>query len=373
MRSTKEVEQIEKWGTGLFENAADEAIVRELTRESGFAKGPENFLFPSNVESYREKLDHGALDRMLEGRLPMDLSTENTTQDKDEMWIWPPSRCVGYRLCLLGAVMMQLGCRLRSDLRLSMEELHTIVGFSRNAQVQLRHALNVYVDGTPYNFRAKPQPIGTNSDDWATNSVWGDIGESLTMTDDTTDPMLKMMMRQILGPMLKCVAAGDNEHPHDACGRCGKKKREDGSPCQPCSQCGQRRYCGRKCELAHRPQHRLVCEDPFYRSSGNVWAQAVRESNKTKDSPANDTGDEDTSSTVRDRLLTAYTLTSPFAQSIHDHLDGLPMCGNCGIEETKESSLSVCKKCSKQHYCSKKCQKAHWSSHKKLCQTFATT
>ncbi|THW81921.1 hypothetical protein D6D18_08581 [Aureobasidium pullulans] len=329
MRSTKEVEQIEKWGTGLFENAADEAIVRELTRESGFAKGPENFLFPSNVESYREKLDHGALDRMLEGRLPMGLSTENTTQDKDKMWTWPPSRCAGYRLCLLGAVMMQLGCRLRSDLRLSMEELHTIVGFSRNAQVQLRHALNVYVDGTPYNFRAKPQPIGTNSDDWATNSVWGDIGESFIMTDVTTDPMLKMMMRQILGPMLN--------------------------------------------ELAHRPQHRLVCEDPFYRSSGNVWAQAVRESNKTKDSPANDTGDEDTSSTVRDRLLTAYTLTSPFAQSIHDDLDGLPICGNCGIEETKESSLSVCKKCSKQHYCSKKCQKAHWSSHKKLCQTFATT
>ncbi|TIA38713.1 hypothetical protein D6C79_07794 [Aureobasidium pullulans] len=319
MRSTKEVEQIEKWGTGLFENAADEAIVRELTRESGFAKGPENFLFSSNVESYREKLDHGALDRMLEGRLPMGLSTENTTQDKDKMWTWPPSRCAGYRLCLLGAVMMQLGCRLRSDLRLSMEELHTIVGFSRNAQVQLRHALNVYVDGTPYNFRAKPPPIGTNSDDCATNSVWGDIGESF-MTDDTTDPMLKMMMRQILGPMLK-----------------------------------------------------LVCEDPFYRSSGNVWAQAVRESNKTKDSPANDTGDEDTSSTVRNRLLTAYTLTSPFAQSIHDDLDGLPICGNCGIEETKQSSLSVCKKCSKQHYCSKKCQKAHWSSHKKLCQTFATT
>lgn len=50
------------------------------------------------------------------------------------------------------------------------------------------------------------------------------------MTDVTTDPMLKMMMRQILGPMLKCVAAGDNEHPHDACGHCGKKKREDGSP-----------------------------------------------------------------------------------------------------------------------------------------------
>ncbi|THY25783.1 hypothetical protein D6D01_04894 [Aureobasidium pullulans] len=330
MRSTKEIEKIEKWGTGLFENAADEVIVRELTRESGLAEGAGNFLFPSNVESYREKLDHGALDRMLEGRLPMDLSTENTTQDKDKMWIWPPSRCAGYRLCLLGAVMMRLGCRLRSDLRLSMEELHTIVGFSRNAEVQLRHALNVYVDGTPYNFRAKPQPIGTNSDDWATNSVWGDIGESLTMTDDTTDPLLKMMMRQILGPMLN--------------------------------------------ELAHRPQHRLVCEDPFYRSSGNVWAKAMRKSNEIKDSPVNDTGDEDTSSDTReDTLLAASTSTSPSAQSKHDDLDGPPICGNCGIEETKESSLSVCKKCSKQHYCSKKCQKAHWSSHKKLCQTFAIT
>ena len=246
MRSTKEVEKIEEWGTGLFENAADEVIVRELTRESGLAEGAGNFLYPSSVESYRDKLDHGALDRMLEGRLPMDLTTEKTTQDKDKMWVWPSNRCAGYRLCLLGAVMMQLGCRIRSDLRLSMEELHTIVGFSRNAQVQLRHALNVYVDGTPYNFRAKPQPIGTNSDDWTTNSVWGDIGESLTVTDDTTDPMVKMMMRQIFGPMLKCVAAGDNEHPHDACGHCGKKKREDGSPCQPCSQCRQRRYCSRK-------------------------------------------------------------------------------------------------------------------------------
>ena len=150
---------------------------------------------------------------------------------------------------------MKLGCKLRPDFRQSIEELHTKVGFSRNAQVQLRHALNVYVDGTPHNFRWKHRPVGLEGDDFATETIWGDISEILFNPGEDCDPVMVVMMRQVLGPVLNCSFAGDNEYPQNACGNCGRKKAQNGSPCRPCSLCGQRRYCSRKwyaCSLSRR-------------------------------------------------------------------------------------------------------------------------
>ena len=141
---------------------------------------------------------------------------------------------------------MQLGCKLPSDLRQSIEDLYTKVGFSRNAQVQLRHALNVYVDGVPYNFRWKHRPTGLEGDDFAADPIWGDISEILINAGGESDPAMRMMSRQIFGPMMKCTVAGDNEYPQKNCGNCGRKKAKNGSPCRPCSLCGQRRYCSRK-------------------------------------------------------------------------------------------------------------------------------
>ncbi|KAG9732578.1 hypothetical protein KCU90_g16035, partial [Aureobasidium melanogenum] len=283
MYDPEELDMVEKWGTGLFENDADGLIIRDLTKESGVAKsGVTSFLYPTDVPTWRRKLDEGALDHMLNKRLPIDYTTIfEGHDDKDTMWMWPPNRCPGYHLCLLGAIMMRLGCKIRPDFRQSLEELHTKVGFSRNAQVQLRHALNVYVDGTPYDFRYKLRPVGLDQDVLATDSVWGDISECLFEVAESYDPMLKIAIRQALGPMLKCIAAHDNQHPHEACGNCGKKNANDGSPCRPCSQCGQRLYCSRKCELAHRPQHKLICDDPTYRRMGNPWV-ALQKTRKEK-------------------------------------------------------------------------------------------
>ncbi|KAG9626477.1 hypothetical protein KCU64_g18740, partial [Aureobasidium melanogenum] len=214
----------------------------------------------TDVPTWRRKLDEGALDHMLNKRLPIDYTTIfEGHDDKDTMWMWPPNRCPGYHLCLLGAIMMRLGCKI----------------------LQLRHALNVYVDGTPYDFRYKLRPVGLDQDDFATDSVWGDISECLFEVAESYDPMLKIAIRQALGPMLKCIAAHDNQHPHEACGNCGKKNADDGSPCRPCSHCGQRLYCSRKCELAHRPQHKLICDDPTYRRMGNPWV-ALQKTRKEK-------------------------------------------------------------------------------------------
>ncbi|KAK6003753.1 hypothetical protein QM012_009524 [Aureobasidium pullulans] len=175
MTNSERIEKVEKWGTGLFENDADLSIIRDLTRESGIAEtGTSNFLYLGHVEAreYRRSLDVGALDSLLKKRLPVDDATIFAGQDdKDSMWLYPPNRCPGYHLCLLGAAMMGLGCRIRPDFRQFLEELHTKVGFSRNAQVQLRHALNVYADGIPYNFRSKPRPIGFDNDDWGSDSI----------------------------------------------------------------------------------------------------------------------------------------------------------------------------------------------------------
>lgn len=208
-----------------------------------------NFLYLENATAlyYRKKLDAGMLDTLLKKRLPVDDATVLIGQgDKTTMWTWPPRRCPGYQLCLLGAAVMRYGCVIRPDFRQALEELHTRVGFSRNGQVQLRHALNIYVDGTPYNFRNKSRPIGLDSDDAFGDHIWGDISECLFDLGDDIEPAVKMFSRLVFGPLLKCAAAGDNEHPQNACGNCGKKKAADGSPCRPCSDCGQRLYCSRK-------------------------------------------------------------------------------------------------------------------------------
>lgn len=223
--------------------------MRELTKELDLGKNSlVSILYQQNTKArqYRKNLDAGALDKWLNEQLPIDeASVLVDPNDENTMWIWPPRRCLGYRLCLLGAAVMRLGCIVRSDFRQTLEELHIKVGFTRNAQVQLRHALNVYVDGLPYDFHEKARPVGLDQDDWVSDGIWGDISDCL-FDMGTVEPVMQMAVRMALGPVLKCAAAGDNEHPHNACGNCGKKKAEDGSPCRPCSDCGQRLYCSRR-------------------------------------------------------------------------------------------------------------------------------
>ncbi|KAK6003754.1 hypothetical protein QM012_009525 [Aureobasidium pullulans] len=174
---------------------------------------------------------------------------------------------------------------------------------------------------------------------------------------------------------MKCAVAGDNEKPQDACGNCGKKKAEDGSPCQPYSLCGHRRYCSRKCELAHRPQHKLVCNDRFYRVMGNSWAKAqsvVRAAGAQRSSSASEEGDQMKDEDRRINTSSTSTTSGPDSASAsaansNDGLDDIPACGNCGVEATFEKPPLLCRKCKKQHHCNKKCQKSHWPAHKRLC------
>lgn len=225
-------------------------IIRDFSKELDLADTVFNSLLHlDNAKALecRKKLDTGALNKLLKRRLPLGytsiLANEN---NKNSARTWPPERGLGYRLCLLGATVMRLGCVVRSDFRQFLEDSHAKVGFFRNAQVQLRHALNVYVDGTPYNFREKPRPVGLGGTSVMDDHIWGDIGENLIDLGDNPDPSVDMLSRLILGPMLKCTAAGDNQHPQDACGNCGRKEAADGTPCRPCSDCGQRLYCSRK-------------------------------------------------------------------------------------------------------------------------------
>ncbi|KAH0258914.1 hypothetical protein KCU91_g15533, partial [Aureobasidium melanogenum] len=232
-------------------------------------------------------------------------------------------------------------------------------------QVQLRHALNVYVDGTPYDFRYKLRPVGLDQDDFATDSVWGDISECLFEVAESYDPMLKIAIRQALGPMLKCIAAHDNQHPHEACGNCGKKNADDGSPCRPCSHCGQRLYCSRKCELAHRPQHKLICDDPTYRRMGNPWV-ALQKTRKEKQAALlTDLNDLTVDSDGQNDMPSAKP-ASPASPSSTVGGD-LTTCGHCGAKAASGKLPTSCRKCDRQHYCNKKCQKAHWPAYKKIC------
>ncbi|KAI5256331.1 hypothetical protein E4T42_01576 [Aureobasidium subglaciale] len=150
------------------------------------------------------------------------------------------------------------------------------------------------------------------------------------------------------------LSAGDNDYPQEACGHCGKEKSDDGAPCHPCSQCGHRHYCSRKCELAHRPKHKLVCDDPFYKVVSNLVAKSQ---NQARDADSDMRSGSDVGQA---RLSGSSTPATKFP-------DGPLTCGNCDASSTEQQPLSMCQKCRRQYYCIKKCQKAHWSSHKKLC------
>jgi hypothetical protein len=191
---------------GLFENDVDLDIIRDFTNELDLAnKSLTSFLYLDNAEAleYRRELDAGALDRLLDQHLSLvDISAIETQNNKNPMRTWPPDRCHGYRLCLPGAAVMRLGCVVRPDFRQLVVDLHAKVGFSRNAQVQLQHALNICVDGIPYNFRDKPRPVGLDKSGFMDDQIWGDIGEYLIDLGDNPEPAVKMLSRLFLGPLL---------------------------------------------------------------------------------------------------------------------------------------------------------------------------
>jgi hypothetical protein len=173
-------------------------------------------------------------------------------------------------------------------------------------------------------------------------------------------------------------------------------------------------------ELAHRPKHQLICEDPDYRKVGNIWVkcgdtagtndplkrfkQSVAQvsakrwamvyavSDKLFDSNGQDSATSKKSSAVSstldceksgldnasknakpDRQLSLpvrpgkSTSSSTISGSSNAGTNSLLDCGNCGTKATPDKALSLCRKCTKQHYCNKKCQKAHWHEHKKHC------
>ncbi|KAI5203209.1 hypothetical protein E4T38_05229 [Aureobasidium subglaciale] len=210
-----------------------------------------------------------------------------------------------------------------------MEKHHAVAGFLRNSQVQLQHALKLCVNGKPYKPHTKDQPRGSiHTDEWTSQLDWGDIAEHHVSLSDSTDPFIKEFSRLFFGTHFKCTAAGDNDYPQEACGHCGKEKSDDGAPCHPCSQCGHRHYCSRKCELAHRPKHKLVCDDRFYKVVGNLVAKSQ---NQARDADSDMRSGSDVGQA---RLSGSSTPATKFP-------DGPLTCGNCDASRLS-SSRSPC-------------------------------
>jgi hypothetical protein len=146
--------------------------------------------------------------------------------------------------------------------------------------------------------------------------------------------------------------------------------------------------------------HQLICKDLFYRLMGNQWAKsraAVDEANAQRELWDNNhdyqpTEEDDDSEgrtyagptisgialamykAERDRqrglpvLSEEFTPSSTTSDSSNAEMNNMSDCGNCGTEAPLNRPLSLCGKCSEQHYCSRKCQREHWSEHKKRCQ-----
>lgn len=110
---------------------------------------------------------------------------------------------------------------------------------------------------------------------------------------------------------------------------------------------------------------------------GNLWAKSSAKVNADaakKPSPVTKPDNLTIDSDHQDEIaLPESASASDSDDGSGKNLNAVPKCGNCGMDATPEKSLSLCRKCSNQHYCSKKCQKAHWSIHKKLCLASTAT
>ncbi|EME79241.1 uncharacterized protein MYCFIDRAFT_199064 [Pseudocercospora fijiensis CIRAD86] len=134
------------WGYGLFQSDHDYDEISGLDAEAGFhfmqeeaeAKGEKNVnigLFdPSDPDFIRKYIEaSGTLDEMIAKYTAAAAAAKTDKWDRGQR---------DYRLCLMGACFMMLGCKLSDDFLDLLRDKFTNCGFMPDALKQLDAALN---------------------------------------------------------------------------------------------------------------------------------------------------------------------------------------------------------------------------------------
>ncbi|KXT07561.1 hypothetical protein AC578_10195 [Pseudocercospora eumusae] len=247
------------WGYGLFQSDHDYDEISDLDAAAGFhfmqkeaeTKGEKHVRIslydPSDPTFVRKYLDaSGTLDEMIEKY------TAEAAAAKTDKWDYGQRE---YRLCLMGACFMMLGCNLSDDFLDLLRDKFTGCGFMPDALKQLDAALNRpdgFKSGEPFDL-SSPGLVETaneKSDDETVTSpadfeilnVPAPFG--LFKGPDTSKLTRAMKARVEANRMVK---QGLNK-----CGSCGSSSGK-------LETCGGCKHRNKDCQKKHWPVHKLAC------------------------------------------------------------------------------------------------------------------
>lgn len=174
----------------------------------------------------------------------------------------------GYKLVILGACFMSLGCTLPDSFRATLKRIYPEVGLMRDAQKQMRKALGDgprgYKNGQPYDFGSldanETQHSGGSK---ARDRMYPDSrvincpapndfapGEVLESLDDGLKERLRV--EKI------CIKASAGEEILN-CAQCNATQGADNAALLCCGRCKRVKYCGRECQRSDWISHKVIC------------------------------------------------------------------------------------------------------------------
>lgn len=163
-----------------------------------------------------------------------------------------------YKLVLIGACAMTLGCTLPADFKDYLKKMHKSVGLMRDAVKQMGTALkdgpDGFKSGEPYKFDS-PGLMETMMSGGPRDEDRMYPG-SMLMNVQTPFGLPPQILQSVRDRM------AERKHDDGACGGCGAQKGDRGVELLLCSKCMRRGYCSKKCQKEHWKLHKKVCKKP---------------------------------------------------------------------------------------------------------------
>ena len=213
---------------------------------------------PKSIEVVRKYLDSGVLSDYIAQHL----------ENGNRCWTGEDYR----RYTVLIACAMTLGCNIPDRVRETMEKMQRPV-YLKNlkqkypqwalkplANIQLKEALEDYVDGEPYDFGNTTMLEASINRMFPGTTTVRDIGHSKMVEIKQKSGNI---IPHIVGPPDDEEIGLKPIYPNHLCATCGSSEMKEGEGALlVCSRCHDRKYCSKECQKRHWKMHKVICTKP---------------------------------------------------------------------------------------------------------------
>lgn len=261
------------WGFGIFESDHDLDVSDEFDLELGIGELGEKAVAEAKAKAVSEKSSQGENKLTEEGEEKIDRSmyySIHNPSDPDTVRAhlektgalervidkyvaaFRAAKSIEarygpeYKLVLLAACAMQLGCKLPPDFKKLVKKLYPYVGLMDEGCKQ-KDALDRYEDGDPFDLGSKG--LVETMDDLAHND---DVDSGSNGWTGANVPGMGSLFAKSPAPSV---------HSDDICATCGSKA-DDGKTLLVCSKCKKTKYCDKDCQKIHWGIHKRRCKAP---------------------------------------------------------------------------------------------------------------